>query len=54
MKYVSSPSLFLQMPEECVLGVLAREETYGDLDTVISEDEGGVGGSELGGGHFGE
>jgi len=24
----------------------------GDLDTVIREDEGGVGGSELGGGHF--
>lgn len=28
------------------------EISYGDLDTVIREDEGGVGGSELGGGHF--
>lgn len=26
--------------------------SYGDLDTVIREDEGGVGGCELGGGHF--
>lgn len=25
---------------------------YGDLNTVIGQDEGSVGGSELGGGHF--
>jgi hypothetical protein len=29
-----------------------RNGTYGDLQTLIGEDEGGVGGSELGGGHF--
>lgn len=29
-----------------------ERKSYSDLDTVIREDEGGVGGSELGGGHF--
>ena len=30
-----------------------RWGAYGDLDTVIREDEGGVGGCELGGRHCG-
>lgn len=27
---------------------------YSDLNTVIGQDEGGVGGSKFGGGHFGD
>lgn len=33
-------------------GVVDREGTYGDLNTVIGKDESGVRGGELGGGHL--
>lgn len=34
-------------------GLKSRVNTYGDLDAVIGEDEGGVGASELGSRHGG-
>ena len=40
--------------ERCDRGWVSRAPrvcTYGDLDTVIGQDEGGVGGCELGGRH---
>lgn len=30
---------------------ILRRETHGDVDTVVSEDDGGVGRGELGGRH---
>lgn len=37
--------------QRCAVAEFCSIQTYGDLDAVIGQDEGGVGGSELGGRH---
>jgi len=47
--YRAEKSVYQFLPDLQRVG--SRSNTYGDLDTVIGQDEGGVGGSELGGRH---
>lgn len=36
-----------------LVSLLGEKVNYGDIDTIVREDEGGVGGCELGGRHCG-
>ena len=48
-----SQHFVLSLPAIPMPGLKSRVNTYGDLDAVIGEDEGGVGASELGSRHGG-